>query len=97
MKRVTHIEGRRWFQKTYGNTYHSVIIHFSDGGSEYLPVTYGYGDHYIETALQWLQEHNYLSRGKQYASGIHEITGSYGLRTLGITHSVADVKRKRDL
>jgi len=50
-----HIEGRRWFQKTYGNTYHSVRI-FKDGQViAHLPYQYGYGDGYLQTALDWLR------------------------------------------
>jgi hypothetical protein len=38
-----HIEGRRWFQKTWGNTYNTVRI-FKDGELiADLPMKYGYG------------------------------------------------------
>jgi hypothetical protein len=39
-----HIEGRRWFQRTAGNTYHTVRI-FIDGECVHTSDrTYGYGD-----------------------------------------------------
>jgi len=28
--KVTHISGRRWFQKSYGNTYHTTTWEFTD-------------------------------------------------------------------
>lgn len=45
-----HIEGRRWFQKTYGQTYNTVRI-FKDGKQvAYLPIEYGYGEFYLQRA-----------------------------------------------
>lgn len=51
------INTRRWFQRTYGNTYHSVLVEKVSGkGKNYkreiighVPFTYGYGNHYIQT------------------------------------------------
>lgn len=41
-----------WFDKSGGNTYHSVrITRHSDGAMLYCPKTYGYGEHYKQTAL----------------------------------------------
>ena len=44
-----HIEGRRWFQKTYGNTYHSVRIFKDDKQVAYIPFIYGYGEQFLHT------------------------------------------------
>lgn len=49
-KNITII-GRRWFDRKYGNTYHSVSV-WVDG--EFIgknPYEYGYGDHYIQSAF----------------------------------------------
>ena len=44
--------GFKWFDKVNGNTYHSVrIVRCRDGATVTVPFTYGYGDHYKETAL----------------------------------------------
>jgi hypothetical protein len=56
MLKGLHIEGRRWFQRTYGNTYHSVRIWIDGVEVAYLPYQYGYGDQFLETALDWLRE-----------------------------------------
>ena len=82
-RKVTHIEGRRWFQKTYGNTYHTVTLFYDDGSSEKSERHYGYGDGYLQTAFEMM--------GLEYG-------GTRALREdLGITYSVADVERQRDL
>lgn len=96
-----HVEGRRWFDSTYGNTYHSVAVQleptFEPGQWVEVarePFTYGYGEQYLQTALELLQEARLLPKLK-YENG-------YGLtlrRTcehlnIGLTHSVSDVKKR---
>lgn len=42
-----------WRDRTYGNTYHSVrVTRCADGFEIVCPFTYGYGDHYKQTALE---------------------------------------------
>ena len=50
------IEGRKWFDKMNGNTYHSVRIYrVKDNELIYNSgMTYGYGDQYRHTAYDWL-------------------------------------------
>lgn len=56
------ITAKRWFQKSYGNTYHSVLVEKISGEGEaykaekigYIPFRYGYGDHYLNTAASIL-------------------------------------------
>ena len=82
-KTVTHISGRRWFQKVYGNTYHTTTLFYSDGTSEKSDRTYGYGDQYLQTAYEMM--------GLSYS-------GTRSLREdLGIAWDVADVNRRKDL
>lgn len=85
-----HIEGRRWFQRTYGNTYHSVRI-FKDGAQlAYLPFQYGYGDCFLQTALDWLKANGHAPQDAEY--------GTLYLRdTLGGSYSCIDVERRKDL
>ncbi len=91
--RAFHIEGRRWFQRTYGNTYHSVRI-FSDGEQlVYLPYQYGYSDQFLQTALDWLRAEGLIPQNDRL--------DGYGTRylreELDSTYSVIDVERKKDL
>jgi len=85
-----HISGRRWFQRSFGNTYHTVSI-FDNGECIHIsPKTYGYGDQYLQTALAWLTDNGYPQCAGQ--------NGTLFIReTLGGTWSVADVARERDL
>lgn len=56
--RGVHVNARRWFQPTYGNTYHtvSVVVTYLNNRDETWQVTvgpsgvtYGYGDHFVHT------------------------------------------------
>lgn len=85
-----HIESRRWFGRTYGNTYHSVRI-WADGKQiASLPYQYGYGEQWLQTALDWLRSQKLIPQGDNYGT-------MYLRETLGGTYSVIDVTRKGDL
>jgi hypothetical protein len=87
---MLHIEGRRWFQRTYGNTYHSVRI-FKDGALLVcLPYAYGYGDQYLQTALDWMKANGYAPSEAEYGT-------LYLRETLQASYSCIDVTRKADL
>lgn len=83
-KIVQHIEGRRWFSKTYGNTYFSLRFHYTDGSCELVErEAYGYAEFYLQHAFA--------------LSGIPSHSPSRDLREkFGVTYSVAEVL-KRDL
>ncbi len=93
-----HIEGRRWFQRGPGNTYHSVRI-FRDGTQvAYLPFEYGYGDQLLQTAWAWLGANGMPELLEEHANGSLKHYGTQYLReVLGGSYSVSDVSRKRDL
>lgn len=80
---MVRIEARRWFQKSYGNTYHSVKVYRNKKLIGHEPFTYGYGDQWIQTAQKFLPE--------------LETPTLKGLRDIGATYSLKDVKRKKDL
>ncbi len=56
----------------------------------YLPFEYGYGDQFLQTALDWLK-----------AAGLVSVDADYGTRYLRevfhSSYSVADVARRKDL
>ena len=88
---IITVNGKRWFERTNGNTYHSVDV-YVDGeliGRE--PFTYGYGDGYKQTAL------DILTKVRPDIAG--DVTVLWHLRDKGhkIITSVADVARKKDL
>lgn len=85
-----HIEGRRWFQRTYGNTYHSVTI-FKDGEVvARCPHAYGYDDGYLQTALELLKDKGLAPKDAEQGT-------RYLRETLGASWGVVDVERMKDL
>jgi hypothetical protein len=55
------IEGRAWFDKTYGNTYHSVRIWANGDVIGQVGLRYGYDDMYKYTALEFLKRFGLVS------------------------------------
>ena len=58
------IQAREWFDKTYGNSYFSMDITINYGlkncVSYYVPMQYGYGDHYKDMAFKYLKSLGYF-------------------------------------
>ena len=54
-KSITII-GRRWFERTNGNTYHTAEVIIDGEHAHTTGITYGYGNQYRQTALQWVKE-----------------------------------------
>jgi hypothetical protein len=54
--RSLSIEGRCWFDKAYGNSYHAVRIWANGRHLIDIGMTYGYEDMYLQTALEWLKK-----------------------------------------
>ena len=97
------IEARTWFQKTYGNTYHRVLvhIHYADGNIITLDsgCHYGYGRMYLQTALNIFKKHFGLNLPK-YSNGsdvycyLTSLTKDLNIKT--IEHCV-EVARQKDM
>lgn len=87
MKKINtmKIEGKRWFQRSYGNTYHTVKV-FVNGEALTSEITYGYGSHYLQTAAELLKENGY---------DIPEDNGKAYAYVIDFPHTVEDVKRKK--
>jgi hypothetical protein len=87
------IVGRRWFQRSYGNTYHTAEV-FVDGrliGK--TPKAYGYGEQYVQSGVELAQDQGYLPAGDlfPYWKRIGEELG------IAFQSTVVDVERERDL
>ena len=84
------IRGRRWFQKLYGNTYHTVTV-VVNGHILKSSIQYGYGNQYLVAAADLLRENGYDIPENNIES----------LRTLKELskndYKVVDVSRKKDL
>ena len=91
MKGVKYIiEGRRWFDKINGNTYHTIAITSTKDNKLIYesPFTYGYDDQYRQTALDYLIKENILKESDRF---------NHDLIRQTLYFNVVDVTRKRDL
>jgi hypothetical protein len=71
------IEGRLWFDKTYGNTYHAVRIQANGQIIGQVPMTYGYGDMWQYTALDWLKSYGLVSQDVRSVYELRKYTDIY--------------------
>lgn len=85
--------GRRWFERTNGNTYHTVEIYVNDEFVHKIPMTYGYGDQYYWNGFAYV-----VDKYKLPAQG-HPLSPSAFCRehNIKLNYTVSDVARKRDL
>lgn len=90
MKKIEslRIYGRRWLQKSYGNTYHTTRI-VVNGEELKSDIVYGYDDHYKETARQLLEANGYEVPGP--------LEFNRFLSENDFQASAVDVDRKKDL
>lgn len=90
------IKGNRWFQKSYGNTYHIAYIDALINGKWVelgaTDMQYGYGDHFLVSAGAWLIENGYVECNNEY------FLSNYNVREdFAVDYTASDVDRKRDL
>lgn len=85
------IVGRRWFDRVYGNTYHSVELYRDDERLAYVPFAYGYGDQYRQTAFKEAVKLGLYKEDEYVKFSFSKTTGD------GNFFTVSDVGRKKDL
>ena len=90
--------GKKWFQRSFGNTYHTTQIVLNGELIHYTDKTYGYGDQWEQTGKDWLYENKFLPDLETYKWGGSEHLRMYCERK-GISYfrSVSDVQREKDL
>ena len=93
MKTLT-ILGRRWFQKTYGNTYHTATILIDGKQVHITPEEYGYDDQYLQTAWDWLIKEKRIPGLVKTNMGPRPYCEANGIT---LHYSASDVSRERDL
>lgn len=99
------ITARRWFDKKWGNTYHSVSVRVDlEEGELYSarnPFEYGYGDGYLQTAFALLQEGGIFPKTGRRLNGFDtdysEFLDAMREKKHNFYVSVSDVSRKKDL
>lgn len=92
---ILHISARRWFNRTQGNTYHSVTVYRDGVQVARVPYAYGYGSQYEETACDALEAAGIVpKRDRQSMAGLHYLRD---VCKLTVSVECTDVQRKRDL
>ena len=95
--------GKRWFDRVNGNTYNSVEIFVNGRKEAVLPFGYGYGDYYVQRAVEWLIDRGFLyltpdqiERKERTGSTppLWQLTRERGIE---MDYEAIDVPRKRDL
>ncbi len=92
--KVVEVSARRWFQKSYGNTYHKVKVYVNDELIGTSPITYGYGEQYLQTASKILIDKGYFPRALKNAGSLYTFLKN---RKIKFIYNVTDVKREKDL
>lgn len=89
MKKINTLEviGRRWFQKSYGNTYHTTTV-IVNGEELKSDIEYGYGNAYLQTAVDLLSANGYEVPSDNLEA--FRMVCEY-------PHNAKDVDRKKDL
>lgn len=87
------IYGLKWFQKSYGNTYHRVKVFVNDKEIATSPITYGYGDYYVQTAEELLKKNGYL-KGKDDRTPLWRYCQENGIK---LRYYAYDVKTEKEL
>lgn len=85
------IIGRRWFDRRYGNTYHSVVVYKDSDLVGSVDFAYGYGDQYKQTAFKILVDKGFYKEDEYVKFSFSKTTGD------GNLFNVSDVARKKDL
>ena len=92
------IVGKRWFQRSYGNTYFTARIYIDGELVHTLPKEYGYDDYYVQAATDWLAENGYTDNPKSGACGLRTPLWQYAQdHGIKLEYYAIDVQRERDL
>ena len=92
--KVIQLIGRRWFQSTYGNTYHSITIIIDGVQVHYESMLYGYDSMWEQNIRTWLEKNNIIPYMENYPFWqVKEILKD----SITFISSVSDVSRKKDL
>lgn len=96
-KTSVSITVRRWFQKTYGNTYFSANALVDGKPIEGIDFEYGYGSHGEYQMMQKLIQDGHVKKVLHWRTP--GIVPSVYARDLGLNYhcETIDVSRKRDL
>ena len=100
IKQITII-GKRWFDRVYGNTYHSVVVYVNGESIGKIPFQYGYDEGYIQSAFALLQDKGFYPKTEKRTNGMSDDWSAFcddrrNFRNKFVI-TVSDVSRKKDL
>jgi hypothetical protein len=91
------IIGRRWRQRSTGNTYCTATIMVNGVPVHRTEPEYGYGDYYEQAAWEWLAAEKIVDPERYAFGGLrpaHDYCREHGI---AFHREVSDVTRERDL
>lgn len=89
------VYGRRWYRRGAGGVYCKAYIYINDKLVHVTPEQYGYGDHYLTLAKDWLMRNGYLTGLlDDERDPLWHLRDKHGIE---LFYNVTDVKRERDL
>lgn len=92
------IVGRKWFDDVYGNTYWSATAYVNGQFALCVPVSYGYGDQWLEGTYRALEERGFVPVRERYASGgLPEVRRFCREQGIELSDVVANVASEDDL
>ena len=96
MPKEVEIWGKRWFSKTYGNTYFTARIYVDGQQVHFMPEEYGYGDHYRDQSFEWLEDNGYIPKRDRYSNNMPKDTpwGWCEKHGIKLSYHADDVKRR---
>jgi len=96
------LTAKRWFQKTYGNTYHTVVLQYVKDGKPIVlrsGIHYGYGEQYNQTALDlFCAQENIENPSNQHGNKKYYYFSQFCRENnIVFFNNCYDVKRQREL
>ena len=90
------IIARRWFNRSRGSTYHSVVVIVNGKSIGKSDFTYGYSDAYMQTAHSILEKNGYF-KDKPARQGYYLMYDWMRKNPAKSVTTVTDVSTKKDL
>lgn len=87
------LQGRIWFDRANGNSYHTTAIFVNHKFVHKTETQYGYGDQYVQTGFEWLEKNGYLKNTESFRSSSGSVCWwdycrTNGIETIQTSHDV---------
>lgn len=92
--KTIHVEGRLWFDKKNGNTYHSARVTIDGDTVLAVPFQYGYGDQYVYSAQEAMAEAGIVPMDRHPNGSVQPLWQVAREHGIGLTYDAAYVGRR---